>query len=720
MLIIGLAINMPPVMLFGATEDFIPVELSDSVSIDTVNEDDQSLESSEPDQIPDSLDASDSTPDALELNDTNAYRMMASVNRYEVEPNNSYTQANRTYDDDNMYGRITVTTDVDWFVVSFSSAGQANFWLGEIPSGCDYDLYLYASNGTNLLFSSLSAGNASELITYKVSANTNYYVKIVSYKGSSNSYYCFRAKNYPTAADRYEPNNTMAAATSISNNVTITDANIHTASDVDYYKFTISKASNATIDLTNIPSGCNYDLRLYNSTGTQISSSANSGNNPEKITATLNAGTYYIYVCSWSGYSNSNYRLALATSAAATADRYEPNNTMAAATSISNNTTITDANIHTASDVDYYKFTISTASNATIDLTNIPSGCDYDLRLYNSAGTQIGISASSSNNPEKITTTLNSGTYYVYVCSWSGFSNSSYRLALATTTSPTDPFSITGNISFNVPLTVNVASANQKKYYKFTAPNNGTYTFISYENGNCDPKGWLYNSAGFELDNDDDGSGDANYRISYTLDRGQVVYLAAGCWSTGTGTYKLVVVQEKTLAVPLYKQNERNTCGAASGRMVLASYGIAVTEEDFKNRAAKEAAEGDDFTYAYAVTRTINYFMNENGNQTRYKSVNISNYTSADYAALVLRNLSYSYPVIPQIAVTSNSGGFPYTSSGHYVVSKGMRYQGSSTKYEAVVNDSHPDHSAVYNVRNVNMLAYNKAHNGKLILCVLD
>lgn len=130
--------------------------------------------------------------------DRNEINPLAAGTIYESEPNNTYSTADRTYDDYDNYGALSTTSDVDWWVVSFSSSGEANFWLGNIPSGCDYDLYLYASNGTTLLATSRNGGNSSELITYPVSAYTNYYIRIYSYSGSSSSQYLFRARNYPS------------------------------------------------------------------------------------------------------------------------------------------------------------------------------------------------------------------------------------------------------------------------------------------------------------------------------------------------------------------------------------------------------------------------------------------------------------------------------------------------------------------------------------------
>ena len=116
----------------------------------------------------------------------------------ESEPNNIPNTADQTGNDFDNYGTISNADDMDWWVVSFGETGYANFWLGNIPSGCNYDLSLYASNGTTLLAASLKTGNANELISeYWVTANTNYYVLVNSHGGYSSYYYKFRAKNYP-------------------------------------------------------------------------------------------------------------------------------------------------------------------------------------------------------------------------------------------------------------------------------------------------------------------------------------------------------------------------------------------------------------------------------------------------------------------------------------------------------------------------------------------
>lgn len=120
----------------------------------------------------------------------------AAGTKYEVESNNTYATADRTYDDYDNYGTMTTEGDVDWWKISFSSSGMANFWLGNIPSGCNFDMHVYKSDGTTQIVQGVHTSNHYELARCHVKANTTYYIKIVQKSGTSSSYYKLRAKNY--------------------------------------------------------------------------------------------------------------------------------------------------------------------------------------------------------------------------------------------------------------------------------------------------------------------------------------------------------------------------------------------------------------------------------------------------------------------------------------------------------------------------------------------
>jgi len=57
------------------------------------------------------------------------------------------------------------------------------------------------------------------------------------------------------------------------------------------------------------------DVRLLDSNGGLIASSANGGANPEAVDRVLGTGTYFVYVYPFGG-ANTDYRLTLETSAA--------------------------------------------------------------------------------------------------------------------------------------------------------------------------------------------------------------------------------------------------------------------------------------------------------------------------------------------------------------------------------------------------------------------
>ncbi len=145
---------------------------------------------------------------------------------------------------------------------------------------------------------------------------------------------------------------------------------------------------------------------------------------------------------------------------------YETNETQATAASISNNVNIS-AGIGSSSDIDYYKFTTTSTGNINISLTTLPA--DFDILLYNSAGTQIGSSAAAGTTSESIVLSNQvAGTYYIKIFGYnSAFSNTTcYTLYVGANGNalsvPAAPTSIT-----ITPIGTSTCGA---KKYRYTAP----------------------------------------------------------------------------------------------------------------------------------------------------------------------------------------------------------------------------------------------------------
>ncbi|MDD3049475.1 MAG: pre-peptidase C-terminal domain-containing protein [Bacilli bacterium] len=130
-----------------------------------------------------------------------------------------------------------------------------------------------------------------------------------------------------------------------------------------------------------------------------------------------------------------------------TADGWEKNDTLNTASNVGSAvpigfTSLWNGTLHDVSettyDVDYYKFTLNTDRQIKVELKNIPSGTNYNIKLYKVSGfflnvfTLIGESSNSSNYNESITTSIQeSGTYIVLVYSVSGLSSSPYTIYLS-------------------------------------------------------------------------------------------------------------------------------------------------------------------------------------------------------------------------------------------------------------------------------------------------
>lgn len=315
----------------------------------------------------------------------------------ESENNNSIAKANRTYDDYDNYGYMNSSSDVDYFKVMFNNDGVANFWLGNIPAGNDYDLFVYDVGGT-LLARSINGDSEAELISYyPVESGVFYYIMVETCSGSSTtSPYLLRAKWYETPSS-YESNDTISTAYKLpgytSNVVT---EKISSSSDVDYYKVVVPRKSIFELHLSR--PNQNFRFGVYTSSNTAQSIISTTGNN---YTQELSAGTYYIKIFTISGYSTSSYTLTVNCSPLYTISSSEIESGEMAAT---NNV--------------YYKLTLSSALGIRVDLSEFGTS-DYDIYLYNANYSKI-TSSTDTSTTETMQSVLNSGTYLIRVYRYDG------------------------------------------------------------------------------------------------------------------------------------------------------------------------------------------------------------------------------------------------------------------------------------------------------------
>ncbi|HRH66049.1 MAG TPA: M43 family zinc metalloprotease [Bacteroidia bacterium] len=121
-------------------------------------------------------------------------------------------------------------------------------------------------------------------------------------------------------SDVYESNNTSGTAKTIATNTNIT-AMIGTSTDADWFKFTTTSPNTyIKITLTTLP--LDYDIRLYNSSVSQLAISQQGGTTSEQIIRnTTSAATYYIKVYGYGGVYSASSCYTLRVSVGSTAYR---------------------------------------------------------------------------------------------------------------------------------------------------------------------------------------------------------------------------------------------------------------------------------------------------------------------------------------------------------------------------------------------------------------
>ncbi|MFM6323261.1 MAG: pre-peptidase C-terminal domain-containing protein [Microcystis panniformis] len=428
---------------------------------------------------------------------------------------------------------------VDDYVKVYSNFTNVDLVLGLV----DYNNNLIRSsddNGSNYNYEEVSLANLPKGIYKAVVAN--YYTDSISYPFYAN----YRLEiNAPTAPqipqDAYEPNNSLTQAKlvtvgtsyDINNNqiYIFEDLSIHSSTDTDYFKFTINTyatADNLIVAQVYSPTG-DIDLNLYNSSGSIIDStywtSSGAGSNYISLEG-LPAGTYYLQAGSFESNLTADYSLGFSLPKSLSPDRYEPNDTSSNAKnlgSISGFKREDNLSIHTGTDRDVFKFTITGQTNAqnyiAIDFENNQG--NLDLLLVNDQYKLIDYSTTNYDGEAISLQGLPAGTYYVAVASLAGETNQ-YSLSINapgnTTSIVNDPFESNNtrttatnlqDTKYGWPTSTGFhawqnlsISQSDEDWFKFDLKQtgkSGNYVAIALDNSKGDIDLELYNSAGTKI-----------------------------------------------------------------------------------------------------------------------------------------------------------------------------------------------------------------------------
>ncbi len=197
--------------------------------------------------------------------------------------------------------------------------------------------------------------------------------------------------------------------------------------------------SSLTANWNAVATGTSYAVEYKASTSSSwITANASVSTTSYVLTGLAASTLYNVRVLSTCGTTAGAYSTiataSTSTPATGCTDAYEANNTLATARAVPLGTLT--ATINTTTDKDYFSFS-NTASqkNIRLNLTNLPA--DFDLKLYNPAGTSVATSQKTGTNSESIVyNTPTVGIYKAYVYGYNGANSAScYSLSIAITSS---------------------------------------------------------------------------------------------------------------------------------------------------------------------------------------------------------------------------------------------------------------------------------------------
>lgn len=379
--------------------------------------------------------------------------------RSEVEPNNTFAEANELQVGDELTAFLTAG-EQDWFRLTVPVAGRIDILaFGNTTatgtSQTDTSMELYDSTGANVLGWNDDMGGTGNFcggLHYNLAAGT-YYVKVTGSGATDAGVYKLDTAWQPTKTYTHtevEPNDVYTAATVIGSSTDWSvNGSLGVNGDFDFYQVTLPTTTALWFMLTDgeVPALRRSRLEFYTSAGALIgttlgSNATNSGSFTGRISTirTWPAGTYYVAVKKDSGFTaastTGSYRLEcryMVMNSAGDVTEAEPNNTVA---DIANIQTLTPGQrgvgfMSTGSSAtaerDLWKFSLTEPSSVTFQTTSgltTPILADTTIRLMNADGTYGGIQATtgntlapsgSSHGRTSVRFNLTPGTYFLEV-----------------------------------------------------------------------------------------------------------------------------------------------------------------------------------------------------------------------------------------------------------------------------------------------------------------
>ncbi|MCA9264190.1 MAG: hypothetical protein KDA60_10100 [Planctomycetales bacterium] len=259
-------------------------------------------------------------------------------------------------------------------------------------------------------------------------------LETISYQGIEST--VVNGPVYPP--DRFEENDSRATAYDlVGGDQTQLRLNIDRQNDEDWFRWQASGTGTLIVEALFRHAQGNLDLSLHNASGNVLASS-NSMTDDEYVIWEATAGAvYYFLVKGQSGAVHPDYSLEITWPYGLIPDSFEDNDTLTTAYDLGQgDQTHTGLTIEPIpggefeSDDDWFRWTASSFGGLTVDLKFAHTLGNLDLELYNSSGSLMQFSRSTTDNESVTSSVVPGNQYYIRVYGQAGATHPNYDLII--------------------------------------------------------------------------------------------------------------------------------------------------------------------------------------------------------------------------------------------------------------------------------------------------
>lgn len=310
----------------------------------------------------------------------------------EAEPNNTFGTAQPVNVNDVLTATIGQDRDTDFYRVQVQQQGTLTFRAPSSPENIDLIVRLLNANYEEVAYWVVAPRPGGELLVdFDLPKPGTYWLEVADSNSDAISAEPFTIElSYAVAADGFEPNDRIDLARHVPLDGAV-PLTILPRGDQDWFEFTTDAPGSLFVSLTNVPEAIDGTFRLLNADGAEQVywiSAPRPGGDTVAVLDLPKPGVYYLDIADSNSDARSTEPLTLTTRFARSPDLYEPNDRMADAMPVFEESTHTMA-IFPARDRDWLSLDIVQPGELTVSVESPPQNLNVSFRVLDGNGAEL-------------------------------------------------------------------------------------------------------------------------------------------------------------------------------------------------------------------------------------------------------------------------------------------------------------------------------------------